>query len=272
MNIGVFDSGLGGLTIFKALLQQLPQYNYVYLGDNARVPYGNRSAETIYQFTKQALEFLFKHDCLLIIIACNTSTATTLRRIQTELLPQHHPDKHVLGIIKPVVETVAASTARRVGVIATRATVESGSFIRELKKENPAVAVFQNAGPLLVPFIEEGELKGPVLQTVLKRYIDPLLRHGIDHLILGCTHYGLIKPAVQQAIGNKVKVMTEEEVVAQKLRSYLKKHPEVETKLGKTTQRRFFITDYSPRYQNLVRLFLGNHFQDHHRLELVKLT
>lgn len=272
MNIGVFDSGLGGLTIFRELLKKLPDYNYIYLGDNARVPYGNRSPEIIYKFTRQAVDFLFKKNCSLVIIACNTSTAAALRKLQKEYLPKHYPDKRVLGVIKPTVEVATELKVKRVGVIGTRATVNSGSFVRELKKENPKVQVFQKAGPLLVPFIEEGEVEGPILESVLGRYIIPLIEEKIDSLILGCTHYGLIKFAIKKVVGPKIKVISEAEIVAKKLKEYLKKHPEIEKILEKDKKRQFFVTDYSLRYENLVQLFLGKHFKNHHKLELVSLS
>ncbi len=271
MNIGVFDSGLGGLTIFKELLKGLPQYNYLYLGDNARVPYGGRSPQVIYEFTRQAVDFLFKKDCQLIILACNTATANALRRIQHEYLPKHYPHRRVLGIIRPSIEAVTESDAKKVGVIATWATVSSQSFVKEIKKINSDIEVLQQAGPLLVPFIEEGETNGPILERVLRRYLHPLIQENIDSLILGCTHYGLIKKTVKKITGPKIKIVTEGEIVAAKLKDYLKRHPAIAKKLGKSRGRQYFITDYSPRYRQLVKLFLGSQFGDGLRLKLIKL-
>ena len=271
MNIGVFDSGLGGLTIFKELLKKLPQYSYIYLGDNARVPYGGRSPAVIYEFTKQGVEFLLKKNCQLIILACNTASTNALRRIQQEYLPVHYPDRRVLGIVLPSVEAVAESGTRRVGIIATWATVNSGSFVREIKKINQEIEVLQQAGPLLVPFIEEGEISGQFLEGILRRYLTPLVDANIDSLILGCTHYGLIKEAAEKITGPGVRVISEGEVVASKLKKYLARHHEIDKKLSKKGKRQYFVTDYSQRYQDLVKLFLGNHFSNGHKLKMVAL-
>lgn len=271
MNIGIFDSGLGGLTIFKELIFKLPQYNYIYLGDNARVPYGGRSSDIIYKFTKQALDYLFRKDCLLVILACNTSTAAALRRIQQEYLPKHYPDRRVLGVIKPTVEVVADSDAKRVGVIGTRATVQSGSFVKEINKLNPAIRVFQNAGPLLVPFIEEGEINSPVFRLILRQYLDPLLSNNIDTLILGCTHYGLINNHIQQLIGSSVQVVSEGPIVGLKLMAYLERHSEIEKKLEKKGRKTYLVTDNKQNYETMVKIFLGEEYSETAQLKGIKL-
>ncbi len=271
MNIGVFDSGLGGLTIFKELLKTLPQYDYIYLGDNARVPYGGRSPAVIYEFTRQAVDFLLKKDCQLVILACNTASTNALRRLQQEYLPARYPDRRVLGIVLPSVEAVTENNARRVGIIATWATVNSGSFVREIKKINEEIEVLQQAGPLLVPFIEEGETSGPFLEAILRRYLTPLVDANIDSLILGCTHYELIKEAVKKIAGPAVWVVSEGEVVAAKLKKYLARHQVIDKKLGKEGKRQYFVTDYSQRYHDLVKLFLDDHFSAGQKLELVTI-
>ena len=256
MNIGVFDSGLGGLTILKAFLKKLPQYNYIYLGDNARVPYGNRSPEIIYQFTKQAVNFLFKKNCQLIIIACNTSTSTSLHKIQQEYLPEFYPNRRVLGVIKPIVEKLSVKgyeLGGKIGVIGTKATVNSKAFDREIKKVLPKVEIFQQACPLLVPFIEEGINKQrKILELILRDYLKNLTKKNISSLILACTHYEIIKKEIEKIVGPKVKVIAEGPVVAEKLKDYLKRHSEVEKKLEKKKQVSYFFTDSNQDYKKLM--------------------
>lgn len=254
MKIGVFDSGLGGLTILKALLKELPQYNYVYLGDNARVPYGNRSPETIYQFTKEAVEFLFKKNCQLIIIACNTSTSTSLHRIQQEYLQKFFPGRKVLGVIKPVVEEVIG---KKIGVIGTKATVNSGAFTREIKKVLPNSQVFQQACPLLVPYIEDSGRNKKILNLILEEYLQELKKKNIDSLLLACTHYEIIKDEIQKIIGPKARVISEGDIVAKKLKDYLNRHPEVEKKLEKKKHVSYFFTDPNQDNDKLMKLFLN---------------
>lgn len=258
MNIGVFDSGLGGLTVLKALLKELPEYNYVYLGDNARVPYGNRSPEIIYQFTKEAVDFLSGKNCKIIIVACNTSTATSLKRIQTEYMPDSYPDLKILGVIKPVVERIGEMNLSRIGVIGTKATVNSGAFIREINKVLPKAKIFQQACPLLVPYIEDSMRNKKVLELLLKEYLKPLIKKKIGGLILACTHYEIIEKEIKEIIGEKVKVVSEGKAAACKLKDYLKRHPEIESKLEKQGNIEYNFTDPSSDYKNLMNLFLND--------------
>lgn len=258
MNIGVFDSGLGGLTILKALLKELPKYNYIYLGDNARVPYGNRSPEIIYQFTKEAVEFLFKKNCQLIIIACNTSTSTSLRKIQQEYLSKFYPEKKVLGVIRPVAEEIGDRKFERIGVIGTKTTVNSKAFVREITKVLPKAQVFQQACPLLVPYIEDSGRNKKILQLILEEYLTGLKKKNIDSLLLACTHYEIIKKEIQAMVGSKIKVISEGKIVAEKLKDYLKRHPELEKKLEKKKQISYFFTDLNQDYKKLMRLFLND--------------
>lgn len=258
MNIGVFDSGLGGLTILKALLKELPQYNYVYLGDNARVPYGNRSPETIYQFTKEALEFLFKKNCQLIIIACNTSTATSLHKIQQEYLPRLFPDRKVLGVIRPIVEEINGRRDKIIGVIGTKTTINSGAFVREIKKMLPNTKVFQQACPLLVPYIEDSGRNKKILTLILEEYLSNLINKKIDALILACTHYEIIEKEIQKVVTKNIKVISEGKITAIKLKEYLLRHPEVEKKLEKKKQVTYFFTDPNQDNEKLLKLFLND--------------
>lgn len=257
--IGIFDSGFGGLAIFKEILKRLPAYEYVYLGDNARTPYGTRSPETVYQFTKEGIDFLFAQGCELIILACNTASAEALRKLQNEYLPERYPGKRrVLGVIVPVLEEVIEHTKnRRVGVIATEGTVQSGTFPREMKIRDASIHIFQNAAPLLVPFVEAEEHRSPAARLMLRKYLMPLKRKGIDTLILGCTHYEYLASEVRRIMGKKVRVITEGPIVARKLAAYLDRHPEMVARLKKRRRITFFSTDRSSRFDRLGTLFFG---------------
>jgi glutamate racemase len=245
MKIGVFDSGLGGLAISEAIMRLLPEYDYLYLGDTKRVPYGGRSQETIHEFTSQALQYLFDNDCQLIILACNTASAEALRKSQQEYLPKHFPDRRVLGVVIPTAEAVfEASETSHVGVLATRSTVESGAYVREITKQNQSARVTQQAAPLLVPLIEHGGRK--YIREALTDYIMPLQEVGVQSLILGCTHYCMVKQIAREVSG--VAVISQDEVVPAKLAVYLRRHPEIETVLGRSSMRQYHVTDVTPGY------------------------
>jgi glutamate racemase len=256
--IGVFDSGYGGLSILKYLVEKLPQYRYVYLGDNARAPYGDRSSEVVYEYTEQAVAFLEKKGCRLIIIACNTSSAEALRKIQQRLVAEGSPTK-VLGVIVPSAEEAVLKTKNgHIGVLATDGTVRAGTFVREIQNRNPDVVVYQQAAPLLVPFIEAGEHDSAAAHAALKVYLTPLLEAGIDTLILGCTHYAHIANQVRELVGKGVLVITEGPIVAEKLAEYLARHPELEASISKNGGIDFFTTDSSERFEKLGTFFYGN--------------
>lgn len=260
-SIGVFDSGIGGLTVLKKVFQKLPQYNYVYLADTARAPYGNRSKETIYNFTKQAVDFLFSKNCELIILACNTASSDALRQIQQEYLPRQYSGKKVLGVLIPgAQEAVALTRNNTIGVIATSATVQSNAFERELHKLNAEIRVVQKACPILVPLVESNEYKLPFTKTILKQYLTPLLKNNIDTLILGCTHYEILVPTIRCIVGKNMAIVAEGAVVANKLSAYLNNHPEIEIKLAKNRKRLFYTTDVTPQFETMGRLFLGSRF------------
>lgn len=260
MKIGIFDSGLGGLIILKDIIKKLPQYDYIYLGDSARVPYGNRSQETIYEFTKQAVDFLFKKDCQLIIIACNTASSEALRKIQQEWLPENYPDRRVLGVIKPVVEKAAQVSKGKVGVIGTKGTINSESYIKELQNLNPQLEIIQQATPLLVPLIEEGWQKSDITKKVLRKYLRPLKLAKVDTLILGCTHYPILYKEIQGIMG-KTKVLQSGEIEAESLADYLQRHPEIELKLDKNSDYTFYVTDISDHYQQLAKKWFGQNIE-----------
>lgn len=272
MNIGIFDSGLGGLFLTRAIIKQLPQYDYIYLGDTQRVPYGNRSQETIYEFTREAVEYLFKKDCGLIILACNTASAQALRKIQQEYLPAHFPDlpaqaeRRVLGVIIPTLEALnALPEARRVGVLATASTAHSHAYAHELKKINPAIEVFEQSVPLLVPLIENDGLSW--LEPIARSYCEPLLKKHIDTLILGCTHYSIIKDRIQTIVGQAVRVVAQDEVVPPRLADYLSRHPEIESKLSKNSTRKFLVTDLTEQFEKKAQEW----FDDPIHLEHISL-
>jgi len=267
MNIGVFDSGLGGLTILKEILKVIPQYNYIYLGDNIRAPYGNRSPKAIYEFAKQAVDFLISKNCDLIVFACNTVTITSLRRIQQEYLPLKYPDKRVLGVVRPSVEEIKSLNSKSVGVIGTSTTIESKQYIEELKAIEPSVKVFQQACPLFVPIIEEGKTDWIGLDLILKEYLTPLKRKNIDALILGCTHYNWIEAKIKKFMGKNVKVILQGGITADKLKNYLIRHQEIEKNLDIGKKRTYYFTDLNKTCLRLTKAFLGEHFNEKDKIE-----
>lgn len=269
--IGIFDSGLGGLSVFRELLKTLPEYDYLYLGDNARVPYGDRSANVIYQFTKNAVDFLFKNNCQVVVLACNTASANALRRLQHEYLPKHYPDRRILGVIRPVVEIVGEKKLKRVGVMATQATVSSSSYPAEITKIDPSIEVFQQACPLFVPAIEENEMGWEGFNLLVKKYAKPLLKNNIDSLILGCTHYALVVKDIKRLLPIGIQVISQSGATAIKLADYLKRHPEIDKKLSKNSKRAYYATAFSSRYGKLTELFLGDYFEHDTKLQIVKL-
>ena len=255
MKIGIFDSGLGGLFIAKAIRKAMPQYEYVYLGDTKRVPYGNRSHETVLEFTKEGVEFLFKKEnCALVILACNTASARALRKIQKQYLPKNFPDRKVLGVIIPIAEEVKGF--RKIGVLATEGTVNSESFPREILKINPKAQIYQQAAPLLVPFIENGGDK--FSDPVIKEYLRPLIKKNIQILILGCTHYPILKNNFKKMLPSHVKIISQDEIVPKKLKNYLIHHPEIYTKLSKGRSARILVTDKTQTIDKLTQKWFGD--------------
>ncbi|MFA7662452.1 MAG: glutamate racemase [Patescibacteria group bacterium] len=256
--LGIFDSGLGGLTITKEIFVTLPEYQVIYFGDTAHVPYGNRSQEEIYKLTQNAIDFLFSHGAELIIVACNTASSKALRKIQQEYLPVKYPDKRVLGVIRPVVEKAITLTKNnKIGVVGTRGTIESGAFERELKTLNPEIKVVQRACPLLVPLIEESWAKRPETIMILKKYLRPIKDEQVDTLILGCTHYPMLYKNFVQVMGQKCQVLDSGKIVAESLKDYLKRHPEIEVKLKKGDKHQFFVSDITDNFRQSACKFLN---------------
>jgi glutamate racemase len=255
--IGVFDSGFGGLVVLREFLRVLPGYDYLYLGDNARIPYGTRSDRVVLRFTEEAVDYLFRQGCRLIVLACHTASARALRRLQQVYLPAHYPGYRVLGVLIPTVEeALARSRAGRIGVIGTEGTVTSQSFELELKKLDPAVEVVQQACPLLVPLIEAGEQDWEGTEMILRRYLTPF-QGTVDTLILGCTHYSILKEKIGGLLKDGQELICSGQVTAAKLVDYLSRHPEIEGLLSRGGTRRYLTTDLTPRFQQLASLFMG---------------
>lgn len=259
--IGVFDSGYGGLTVLRSLVDRLPQYDYLYLGDNARAPYGHRSFSTIYEYTLQAVKWFFDQGCPLVILACNTASAKALRTIQQEDLPRLAPDNRVLGVIRPTAEVMGHHTdTGHVGILATLGTVQSDSYVLEMAKFFPEVKVHQQACPLWVPLIEQGEHAGPGADYFVKKDLDALLAQSADTdlILLACTHYPLLEPKIRQYLPADKKVLTQGTIVAGSLAEYLVRHPEMESRLGKSGTVRFYTTDDPASFDRKGALFFGS--------------
>ena len=255
--IGVFDSGFGGLHVLRSVTTRLPQYGYIYLGDSARAPYGPRTPEEIYLFTKQGVEFLFSHGATFVVLACNTASSEALRKIQTEYLAEGS-DKKVLGVLIPFAEAAAARTKNgRVGVLATVGTVRSGAFVREITKLGD-IQVFQQAAPELVPLIEAGEQNSDAMTAFIQAYLAPLLAQNIDTLVLGCTHYGIVQEKIKRAAGPAVSVVAEKEVMPESLANYLERHPDIESNIEKNTPPLFYTTGNVERFETLGGIFFGS--------------
>lgn len=243
--IGLFDSGYGGLTVLKPILDILPEYDYVYLGDNARTPYGTRSQETVLQYSRQAVEYLFDQGCTMIITACNTVSALALRTLQQEYLRDKAvKDKKILGVIRPVVEYAVKHTkTKRIGVVGTKGTIASSAYENELKKIDSSIQTYSYPCPLLVPLIEEQWHHKPEARMILKKYLRPIKSANVDMLILGCTHYPLMYKDFERYMGKRAQVLHSGRIVAESLQQYLNRHPEIERLLSRTRKRRYITTD-----------------------------
>lgn len=259
--IGVFDSGYGGLTVFRSVLQQLPDYDYIYFGDNARAPYGNRSFQTIHQYTLEAVQWLFKQGCPLVILACNTASAKALRTIQQRDLPGIDPTRRVLGVIRPTAEVIGNySLTGEIGVLGTKGTVQSGSYLAEIEHFFPDMKVYQQACPLWVPLIENGEYDKPGADYFIKSYLDQILTQSpnIDTLLLACTHYPLLQGKIKAYLPDSINVIAQGDIVAKSLVDYLQRHPEMESRLSKNTTQQFYTTtDDTADFDHHASLFFG---------------
>jgi glutamate racemase len=254
--IGVFDSGLGGLSVFKELIKALPEYNYIYLGDNARLPYGDKSPKTVYQYTCEAIDFLVSQKCQLIIIACNTATSLALRKIQQEYLPKKYPNIKVLGVVRPLAEYAASSKNKKIAVIGTKGTINSRAYEKEIKKLNPEKKIKSIATPLLVPIIEEGWQNKKESLEIIKNYLKPINSWGAEELILGCTHYPFILNKIKR-LTKKTKIVNPGKIVALSLKDYLIRHTEIKISQSKKAKQLFFVSDKNNTYKKLAERFLG---------------
>lgn len=259
--IGIFDSGFGGLTIFKKIRQLLPQYDYVYLGDNARTPYGNRSFAAVLRFATAGVDHLFGLGCPLVVIACNTASSKALRTIQQNYLPAHYPERRVLGVIRPTVEAIGShSTSGTVALWATQGTVQSQSFALEIAKHAPAVKLVQQACPMLVPLVEAGELAGEGLDYFITKYWNQTKSQmeGIDTLLLACTHYPLILPRITALLPPPLRIVSQDDLVAPSLAEYLNRHPEHEPRISRGGGCRYLTTDSCQHFDHLAEIFMGH--------------
>ncbi len=274
--IGVFDSGFGGLTVLSSLLRALPAYDYLYLGDSARAPYGARSAEAVNEFTLEAVEWLFDRGCPLVVLACNTASARALRNIQQLHLPKHRPDRRVLGVVRPSVEALAgipvgtvavpdrtppSDVDGLVAVLGTEATVASDSYGIELRKLAPHLRLVQQACPLWVPLVETGEIDGPGVEYFLRQSLGRM-RAAADgewpkRILLGCTHYPLLLPALRRVTPPEVEFLAQGDLVADRLVDWMRRHPEQERRLGRGGERRYFTTDDSAWFSSHGERLLG---------------
>jgi glutamate racemase len=265
--IGVFDSGFGGLTVLRQLVAELPQYDYLYLGDNARSPYGNRSFETVYRYTLQCVEWLLQQDCPLIILACNTASAKALRTIQQKDLQRLNPDARILGVIRPTTEIIGTHThTNSIGILATTGTVQSGSYLLEIEKFFPGIKIAQEACPMWVPLVENGEHLSSGADYFIKKHIDHILGENpdIDTLLLACTHYPLLKDKIEKILPPGVKLLSQGDIVAHSLKDYLHRHPEMENRITKTSNCVFYTTDSPEDFNNKATTFFGAPVQAKH--------
>jgi glutamate racemase len=265
--IGIFDSGYGGLTVFKSIAEKLPQYDYIYLGDNGRAPYGNRSFETVHQYTLECVQWFFKQGCPLVIVACNTASAKALRTIQQKDLQHIGPDKRVLGVIRPTAEVIGNYTkTKHVGVLGTKGTVNSGSYKIEINNFFPGITVHQLACPMWVPIVEYGEYNSDGADYFIKKYLDELLSSApeIDTILLACTHYPLLMDKIKKFLPADINVVAQGGIVAESLADYLVRHPEMEQRLTKGGKMQFFTTDSAEDFNEHGSIFFGKEVRSQH--------
>ena len=258
--IGIFDSGYGGLTVMRSIVDALPDYNYLYLGDNARAPYGNRSFETVYHYTLECVNWLFDEGCDLVILACNTASAKALRQIQQVDLPKRKDHKRVLGVIRPTTESIGEySNAGVIGVLGTAGTVASNSYPIEIAKFFPQLIVEQEACPMWVYLVEHNQMEGDGADYFVKQHINRILTRNpqIDTLLLACTHYPLLMKTIQKFVPKQVRLVTQGGIVADKLKDYLLRHPEIESGLMRNNRRDFVTTDDAEAFDLQASLFFG---------------
>lgn len=265
--IGVFDSGYGGLTVLKEIVKKLPDYDYIYMGDNARAPYGPRSFETVYQYTLECVNWFFAQGCELVILACNTASAKALRTIQQKDLPSMDTGKRVLGVIRPTTEIIGRySTTGEVAILGTTGTVQSGSYPIEIARFFPEVKVYQEACPMWVPLVENNEYDRPGADYFIQKHLEQVFLHsaGIDTVLLACTHYPLLLNKINQFVPAGVKVVSQGEIVAGSLAQYLDRHPEIAGRLSTKGGCNFFTTDSTVDFDRQGTVFFGQPVRSAH--------
>lgn len=265
--IGVFDSGYGGLTILKEFLNKLPQYDFIYLGDNARTPYGTRSFEVVYQYTLEAVSKLFEMGCHLVILACNTASAKALRNIQQKNLPEIAPHKRILGVIRPVTESIGKFTSsKHIGILGTEGTVNSGSYPIEISKFYPELTVVQEPCPMWVPLVENNELDSEGTHYFVKKHIYNILNkdHQLDTIVLACTHYPLLLPVIKQYLPPQINIVIQGEIVSSSLINYLQRHPEIENNCSKNGERRYYTTENPEIFMQRAKIFINHNIIAEH--------
>jgi len=268
--IGVFDSGFGGLTVLDALVERLPQYDFLYLADNARAPYGARSPDVVLRFTQEAVEWLFDQGCPLVVLACNTASARALRTLQQKYLPVHRPDRRILGMVRPSVEALAGLppgaipwvteptlASGQVAVLGTETTIGSDSFGLELRKLAPGLRLHQQSCPMWVPLVEAGELEGPGTEWFLHRYLDPVLELHPSRLLLACTHYPLLLSGIRRIVPSEVEILSQGGLVAERLEDWLHRHPEMDARLTRAGKVEYTTTDDPDWFSNMGIRFLS---------------
>ena len=265
--IGIFDSGYGGLTVFREIRKRLPEYDYIYLGDNGRAPYGSRDFDTIYEYTLECVKHLFGMGCRLVVLACNTASAKALRTIQQKDLPGIDPARRVLGVIRPTTEMTGAFTkTRHVGVLATAGTVNSRSYVIEIASLFPDIKVFQQACPMWVPLVENNEHESPGADYFVKKYLDALMAQSgsIDTILLGCTHYPLLIGKIRQYLPAGVEVISQGEIVAEKLEDYLVRHPRMENMCSRGGRVEYLTTESAAGFDAMAAVFMGDQVHSRH--------
>ncbi|RDC55018.1 glutamate racemase [Pedobacter chinensis] len=258
--IGIFDSGYGGLTVFRSIADRLPQYNYIYLGDNARSPYGDHAFDIIYKYTLECVEWLFDKGCQLVILACNTASAKALRTIQQRDLPAKYPERRVLGVIRPTAEVIDSYTlTKQIGIMGTRGTVNSQSYLLEINKFFPDITVYQQSCPMWVPLIENNEHLQTGADFFINEYCNRLMEQSddIDCVLLACTHYPLLLSKLKKVFPDYINILTQGEIVASSLAGYLERHPEIEQKLGKNGHKSFYTSGDPLTFDEHASIFFG---------------
>lgn len=265
--IAVFDSGYGGLTVLNKIVQHLPEYDYIYLGDNARTPYGTRSFEVVYEYTLQAVKKLFDMGAHLVILACNTASAKALRSIQQRDLPMLDANRRVLGVIRPSVEKVdELSSSKHVGVLGTVGTIQSESYVMEIAKLFPTIKVTQEACPMWVPLVENNEFAGDGADFFVKKNLEELLSQDplIDTIVLGCTHYPLLTPKIKQFVPERIQLIEQGDIVGDSLKDYLQRHPEMDVKCSKGGTVHFYTTESVDKFKQTANIFFDGDIKVEH--------